>query len=306
MSTQYTTDAALEYWQINDKNWHVQYADTCQFLDGFNAVGDLCVTIPAAERPTSTTLTVRVAPGLFIDSTGAVVTYVGTAAQAVTASANSYIYLTDAGILTVGAGWPAGWHVRLAVVAADGTHVIGISDARVAWGSAGGRAGGAWFVSTADATVANTATETTLVGAGWGSATVPANRLYAGSAFRVRASGVLSCTGTPTLAIKLTLGGTTLVTTGAVALAGTVSNASWRFEGDITCRTAGGSGTVRAQGMFWFDNSAHAGLVEGMPSTTTAVVDTTAANAVAVTATWGTASASNTITCSNLAVEGLN
>jgi hypothetical protein len=306
MATTYTTDAALAIPAYKDRNYHTPINADLAAIDALNPVGDLCVTVPVAERPTSTTLTVRVAGGLFVDRLGAVVTYAGITAQTVAASATTNLWLTEAGVIASGAAWPAGWHVRLAAVTADGTHVTGIADARVAWQSVGGRSAGAWYVGTADATVANTVTETTLVGAGWGSATVPANQLYAGAAVRVRASGVLSCTGTPTLNIKLKVGATVLVSTGAVALAGTVSNSAWMFEGLIICRTAGAGGTVRVQGRFWFDNAAHAGLMEGMPSTTTAAVDTTAANTLDLTATWGTAAAGNTITCSGAVIEGLN
>jgi len=122
----------------------------------------------------------------------------------------------------------------------------------------------------------------------------------------VTASGILSCTGTPTLNMKLKVGGTAVVSTGAVALAGTVSNAAWRLEATLILRTIGASGTMRPMGRFWFDNAAHTGLMEGMPSTTTFVYDTTAAKLIDISATWGTAAAGNTITGANVVIESLN
>lgn len=48
------------------------------------------------------------------------------------------------------------------------------------------------------------------------------------------------------------------------------------------------------------------GAFEGMKNTATVAVDTTTSQTITVTAQWGTANASNTITLTNLTVESLN
>jgi hypothetical protein len=159
------------------------------------------------------------------------------------------------------------------------------------------------FAQTASVTVADTASETTLTGAGQGSLTLPANFFTVGRTIRLKAMGVFSDTGTPTLNVRFKLGSTTICSTGAVALAGTISNNVWSVEIELTCRTVGASGTVIAQGLFKYDESTHAGTTEGMASTTTTTIDTTASQAVNVTVQWGSASPSNTMTCTNLTVE---
>jgi hypothetical protein len=158
------------------------------------------------------------------------------------------------------------------------------------------------FAQTASVTVASTASETTLVGAGAGSATIPANAWYVGKTIRVRVSGYLSDTGTPTLTVKIKFGSTVILTTGAITLASGVSNVGWQIEGTITCRTVGGSGTVFAQGTFQYNNSVPTNIV----NTAAVTIDTTASQAVSATATWSASSASNTITATNLSIEAVN
>ena len=156
--------------------------------------------------------------------------------------------------------------------------------------------------------VANTVAETTLLGTPiLGTVTLPANYLdLSGRAIRVKASGYFSDTGTPTLNIALKLGSVTLMSTGAVALSGTLANHHWEMEAIFTVSATGAAGTVFGQGLFTYDNAAHAGLAEGMVMTAAATIDMTAAQAINLTATWGAASASNTITCTNYEVEVLS
>ncbi len=162
------------------------------------------------------------------------------------------------------------------------------------------------FVQTQTVTVANTTTETALTGSGSGSLTLPANYLTAGKALRIRASGYLSDNLTPTLRLRVSLGGTPVFDTSAVTLLGSLSNNYWELQGEIICRVTGASGTIIGQARFVYDDATHAGTLVGMVNTATISADTTQALAVGLTAQWGTASASNSLTCTNLVVEGLN
>lgn len=161
------------------------------------------------------------------------------------------------------------------------------------------------FTQTADVTVANTGSETTLVGTGIGSATLAANRLAAGHTIRVMASGYLSddAAAAGTLTFRVKVGGSTVVATAAVTLPNGISNGGWQLVADITCRTAGETGTVIGQGHVTLNSDASTGAIYQMVATSTTTVDTTGTLAVSVTAQWGTADTDNTLTCTNLVVD---
>lgn len=159
------------------------------------------------------------------------------------------------------------------------------------------------FTQTQSVTVANTVTETALTGTGVGTLTLPANFLIAGKTIRITARGIHSATGSPTIQIKIKLGSTTILDTGANN-SGTSTNTEFALDGIITCRTTGASGTLMGQGAYREDD-VNANLF-GMVNTATTTIDTTVSQAISVTAQWGTASSDNTITLTNLMVEILN
>lgn len=166
-----------------------------------------------------------------------------------------------------------------------------------------GLTNGAIFLATAGATVANTVTETTVIGSGIGTLTLPANFFRVGKTFRLTAMGFVSTTGTPTLNLRQKLGSTVITATGAVTTGSGLANALLSVSTLLTCRTVGASGTVIAAGQAGI-GTVNAGLYP--TSGTTVTIDTTASQAIGLTAEWGTASASNTLTVTNVAVERLN
>lgn len=141
--------------------------------------------------------------------------------------------------------------------------------------------------------------------------TFPANYLYAGQVFRVTAAGRVSTTGTPTLNLGIYYGavaGTALATTGAITTTSGVTNVTWRLEGTIVIRTVGATGTAFTTGFVHGISGTVGVSVVPMPAATPAAVtiDTTAAKALTIGATWGTNSASNTITQHQWLIEALN
>lgn len=138
--------------------------------------------------------------------------------------------------------------------------------------------------------------------------TLPANYLTPGSVLKLTASGRFSTTGTPTLLLGAYYGavaGTALATTGALTTASGVTNLTWRFEAYISVRTVGSSGTAITTG--WAAGITAATAVALVPASApaTATIDTTGAKAITLGAQWGTASASNTITCHQFLIESL-
>lgn len=140
--------------------------------------------------------------------------------------------------------------------------------------------------------------------------TIPAGLLTVGSSFRVTAHGVFSTTATPTLLIGLYYGGvagTALVASSAITTASSVTSVPWHLEYVFTCRATGTSGSLFGHGWLDLGTSVSAVTHYPLPMATNAAVtvDTTTAKSLVVGAQWGTASASNTITCHHLLVENL-
>ncbi len=169
---------------------------------------------------------------------------------------------------------------------------------------------GTIFAQTADVTVANTDSPTTLIGAGRGVTTFPAGYFaLPGKTIRVRARGFLSADANSTIVftIKLQTGGGTGIALATSALVvSTFSNREWKVEAEITCRTTGGGGTQTGQGYATVSSSDVAASINEMSNLAVDTLDTTAANIFDVTAEWNSASASKTITCTNLIVESLD
>src|SRR4051812_12253481 len=126
MSTTYTANKKLGQPATADRSWDGPLNANAALLDA-DALGGLCVTLH--EVP-STTLNVAVSAGSFRSASGVVVAYVGTASVAMTTATTNYVYLTDAGILTVStSAFPAGNIVPLAAVVAGATTISSIADA---------------------------------------------------------------------------------------------------------------------------------------------------------------------------------
>ncbi len=164
-----------------------------------------------------------------------------------------------------------------------------------------------WW-ETADGTaIANTTTETII----FANKTIPANYLSDGRLLSLVARGRLSTTATPTIRFRLRWGGvsgTVLWDSGTITCA-TVTAALWSLMLDVQTRTNGATGTLFVMGECFVGSAAPptVGSATGAPAvgvfgsagddTPAAVtVDLTADTALSLTAQWGAASASNTLT----------
>lgn len=141
-----------------------------------------------------------------------------------------------------------------------------------------------------------------------------------GRGFHVKASGILSSTGTPNYTFTIRLGAaastSTAIVLGSAALATNsgVSNAYWELWGDVILESLGAAGTnstVRGTGLCICGsistgsgmNSMYGGAAS--PGTV-ATVDTTITNYINFNVTCSANSASNTITLQQLLLSGLN
>jgi hypothetical protein len=127
--------------------------------------------------------------------------------------------------------------------------------------------------------------------------TILANMLQAGDRLRIRLGGIATATNsTDTLAITLKIGSTTVFATAAVDVA---DNDCFFIDAELTIRTSGASGTVIGNGVATIKTTATARMLNST------AIDTTATQAITVTATWSVASTSNSCRLDLLSVERL-
>lgn len=177
--------------------------------------------------------------------------------------------------------------------------------------------------SSANGTAYNTSTTPTLINTAASSAYLPANfwlpSYGPAKAILVKAFGVLSTTSTPNLTMEL-LANTTqgtrnssgvVAATAATAQASGVTNVMWDLEVYLSCATTGATGTILAVGSFNVQTATTATQKIRMTSSTanpnTALtLSTQSAYYLELFATWGTNSASNSLTCYGYTALGLN
>lgn len=157
------------------------------------------------------------------------------------------------------------------------------------------------FVQTATVTIANSNAETSIVGSGVGSMTLPANFFQVGTSVEVSAQGYHSATGNPNVTFNFKVDGNTVVTSGTVA-SGASTNQLLDAKIYMTCRTTGNNGTVSVQGYYreW-DPSPRLAL--GMVATSLLTLNTANTHAIDMTFTWGTAAAGDTASWTNITMN---
>jgi hypothetical protein len=154
------------------------------------------------------------------------------------------------------------------------------------------------FAQTASSTaITNTTTETTLIGSGVGSLSVPANGFEVGDSFHAKLIGHISCNSSATIRLRIKTGSVVLADTGVITLA-TATNKHWEINVYFTIRSIGGAGvaSIASGGVFSYVKNAGVAF-EGanFVSINNTNFDTTVSNTLNVTAEWGSASASDSI-----------
>lgn len=146
-------------------------------------------------------------------------------------------------------------------------------------------------------TVANTAAETGLLGAAdFGTDTIQAGLGRVGRAFRLDFRGVLQNTGTPTLTIRIKLGGTTLAAyTGTmVAVSGQVI---WKLSILAIITAIGVAGNLSIKPSVFEYSTIATGAAQWLGSNVTdTAIDFTANQQWSLTIQWGTANPANSFT----------
>jgi hypothetical protein len=159
------------------------------------------------------------------------------------------------------------------------------------------------FAQTTDGgPVTATITETTIIGAGVGTLTVPANGFQIGDSFQASLDGLISCLSSSEIRIRIkTLSGALLADTGVIDLAA-ATDKSWILTLYFTVRALGTAGvaSISSGGLFSYirnGGTQFEGYVLSAVNNTT--FDTTINNTLNVTVQWNTNNAGNSILSRN-------
>ena len=142
--------------------------------------------------------------------------------------------------------------------------------------------------------------------------TLPGGTLYPGMMLRITAAGIWTCGSTATNATFALMyggtGGTTLCTTGALAMLTSQTSVAWSLSALISCRSIGSSGTLWTQGFVTGITAVAPATVSRMDSSVfgtpaVATVITTTANAIVLNGTLSQVTGSPTITLEQWLIE---
>jgi hypothetical protein len=143
--------------------------------------------------------------------------------------------------------------------------------------------------------------QNTTVATSFGSVSLPAGSLTAGTHIRVMALGTITNqNSTDTFGVVLKLGSTTITT---IAARDPATSDVFHLRADILVRSTGASGAVRASSEHLF--AAAAGYIAGaeVVGTASVTVDTTVANLLDLVGTWSVANANNVARLDAMTVE---
>jgi len=153
------------------------------------------------------------------------------------------------------------------------------------------------FKQTADKSITNTTTETTLFGSGVGDLVVPANYVESGDYIRISLQGIISTPTTPAqiLTLRVKYGSNTLITLSGYLVAG-MESAVFDLELNMAIRTIGATGSIRAAGNVLIEIRVHGyPNIIRLQTTSDVTIDTTVDNKVNITAQWTNALADNSL-----------
>ena len=153
--------------------------------------------------------------------------------------------------------------------------------------------------------IANTAVETSLIGPGVGTLTVPANAFKVGDSFTVKMCGHLSCANNETIHIRLKSNGVVIGDLGVFQMK-IATDKHFELVSDFTIAKIGGAGVAElfVNGQYSYNQNANTqldGVNFALVSNTT--FNTTITNTLTITAQWGLANVANSIQSQNFVLQ---
>lgn len=156
---------------------------------------------------------------------------------------------------------------------------------------------GLFAQTVAGPSISNTIVESSILGTGVGTLSVPANVFQVGDSFRAKLTGHISAANNNTIDIKIKTGSIVLADTGIITLP-SITYLNWTIEVDFTIRAIGPAGTasIISSGIFtYMKNASNAFEGDTFSVVNATTFDTTVPSTLDITVTWGTASPSNII-----------
>ena len=159
--------------------------------------------------------------------------------------------------------------------------------------------GGIYSQTANSGTVTATTTETSIIGTGVGSLSVPANGFTVGDSFLVKMNGVISNVNGETIQIRVKETGTgaTLADSGAISLSATTTK-NWSLEIMFTVRVIGAAtvAAIMTHGNFRYTKNSGLDLEGfGFNTLNTTTFNTTVLSTLDITVQWGSNNAGNSI-----------
>jgi hypothetical protein len=150
------------------------------------------------------------------------------------------------------------------------------------------------FAQTGSSTpVSGTTVETSIIGSGTGTLSVPSNGFRVGDSFSAKLNGHISCVGTATIQIRIKANSVLLGDTGVIAL-DTTTDKHWQLDLNFTIRSIGSVGSIASYGSFGYIKNSGLNF-EGSNFVTITTLDTTILNTITITAEWNTTNSGNSI-----------
>ena len=153
--------------------------------------------------------------------------------------------------------------------------------------------------------ISATTTETSLIGPGVGTLTVPANGFQVGDSFTVKMCGPLSCANNETIHIRVRSNGIIIADAGVFQMK-LSTNKYFELILDFTITKLGVAGVAElfANGQYSYNQNANSNL----DGTNFALIDntlfdTTIPNVLTITAQWGSANINNSIQSQNFVLQ---
>ena len=149
--------------------------------------------------------------------------------------------------------------------------------------------------------VANTNVESSIIGVGVGTLNVPANAFKVGDSFVAQMCGSMSSLNNANLTIKLKSNSVILATISLIGLSST-TNKVWELNSHFTISKIGGLGVAELQlnSTFVYNRQSNGEYIgANVLEIDSTNFNTTIQNTLDITATWGTASPTNSIQSQN-------
>lgn len=149
--------------------------------------------------------------------------------------------------------------------------------------------------------ITNTITETSLVGTGVGSLTVPANFFTVGDSFVAKMCGLLSCANNETIHIRVKSNGVTIADAGVFSMK-ISTNKYFELTMDFTITKIGAAGVAElfTNGQYSYNHNAASEIAgNNFALINNTSFDTTVNNVLSISAEWGSAKTANSIRSQN-------